>query len=472
MRSTTLRSLSLWVLAPLAVAAYTPFDLDVDIPEGTPFDTIKMPKETPTGSRPNDTSTAGVPAKPSPDGKRGETVAEDPKKVPPPKPPTGLPGVSAPSTIDYENHLKWAPKDDKVLRQYEDRPDVSTGAGAPAAPVKWEFKEWPPNVPQGLYVYGVTRFLMVMLHPAMVSERELTEYLIEMGYTGRYAASATVGEKRLERMTKTVMDDVGPMIDALPAKPTGEVAQRVYLDLLTRYPYEAGFGSYILSQPTEVTLPILLGILKTQRHPFLVRNAVFILRCFNNPEVVPALRNVLLKMPDKVVRNRALAALVRWQDEEIVNWLCTQLGGPDVPFRSYALWALGRIGSPAAVEKLIAATKQFANDREFLWAAIPALGWIGENAVGDKKQKVVDFLIALRPALAGIPDPTPYDGQYTQVRTPDPANVTPKILQQRLDMALARSGHGPSRDAVKGWNLGDVIKCNLEYFRETQAKIK
>ncbi|MGH7340017.1 MAG: HEAT repeat domain-containing protein, partial [Candidatus Rokuibacteriota bacterium] len=403
------------------------------------------------GSRPNDTSTAGAPVRPAtPEGKRGETVAEDPKKAPPPKPPVGLPGVSAPSTVDYENHLKWNPKDDKVLRKYEDNPDVATGAGAVLPPVKWEFKEWPPSVPQNLYVYGITRFLMVMLHPAMVSERELTEYLIEMGYTARYAASATVGEKKLERMTKTVMDDVGPMIDALPAKPKGDAAQRVYLDLLTHYPYETGFGAWILSQPSEVTMPILFDIIKKERHPFLVRNAVFILRCFNNPEVVPVLRNLLLKTPDKVIRNRALAALVRWQDEEIVEWLCKQLGGADVPFRSYVLWALGRIGSPAAVEKVIAATKAFANDREFLWAALPALGWIGEKALGDKKKKVEEFLIALRPALATIPDPTPYDGQYTAVRAPDPANVTPKLLEQRLVMALARTGHAQSRDAVKG----------------------
>src|SRR5262245_23128389 len=103
MRTMPWRSLALWVLTPLAVAAYTPFDLDVDIPEGTPFDTIKIPKETPTGSRPNDTSTAGAPVRPATEGKRGETVAEDPKKAPPPRPPQGLPGVSAPSTVDYEN---------------------------------------------------------------------------------------------------------------------------------------------------------------------------------------------------------------------------------------------------------------------------------------------------------------------------------------------------------------------------------
>ncbi len=453
-----------------------PVDLDVDVPTGTPFDTIKMPNETPTGGTRQGVASRGTPARPVPatpgsGGGSGATVAEDPKKVPPPTPPAGLPGIGAPSTVDWPNHLKWAPNDKNVLRQMDDRPDVATGTPPAGEPVKWEFKDWPPSVPNSMYVYCLARYLMVMLHRPMVSEREQTQFLIEMGYPARYAGTACVQEKELEAMAKAVMEAEGPMMDQPPAKPAGEVAQRVYLDLLARYPYDSGFGSYILSQPSAVTLPVLLNILKTQRHPFLVRNAVFILRCFNNPEIVPVLRSLLTKTQDKVIRNRALAALVRWQDEEIVPWLTKQLAGPDVGFKSMVLWALGRIGSPLAIDAVIGFTKATLSDRESLWAAIPALGWLGEAAVGDKRKKVEDFLLAIRPAVAGIADPPGYDGRYSALKNPDPPNANKTILDQRLTMALARSGNAAAIDTVKRWTATDVLKPNQDYYQETLKRL-
>src|SRR5688500_8535553 len=261
--------------------AFAPVDLDVDIRTGNPFDTLKMPTSTPTGGTRNSVESKGSPVRPATPvppksgGGPGATVAEDPKKVPPPKPPLGLPGISAPSTVDWPNHLKWSPNDKNILRSFdEEKPDIATGTpgGPPAGePVKWEFKDFPPNVPNNIYVYCMARYLMVLLHRPMVSEREQIEFLIEMGYPGRYAGTACVQEKELEAMAKTVMDAEGPMLEMPPAKPQGEVAQRVYLDLLTRYPYDSGFGSYILSQPSEVTLPVLLSIIKSGRHPLLVR---------------------------------------------------------------------------------------------------------------------------------------------------------------------------------------------------------
>jgi hypothetical protein len=458
-------------------AALTPSDLDVDIPPGTPFDTIKMPAETPTGGTREGVASKGSPVRPpatvpGAGAGSGATVAEDPKKVPPPKPPLGLPGIGAPSTVDWPNHLKWAPNDKNVIREMNERPDVETGVPPAGEPVKWEFKDWPPSVPNSMYVYCLARFLMIMLHRPMVSEHESVEFLIEMGYPARYTGTACVQEKELEAMAKAVIEAEGPMPDRPPAKPAGEVAQRVYLDLLAKYPYDSGFGSYILSQPSAVTLPVLTKIVQTQKHPFLVRNAVFILRCFNNPEVVPVLRTLLTKTQDKVVRNRALAALVRWQDEDIVPWLTKQLAGPDASFKSYVLWALGRIGSPLAIDAVIGFTKASLADREALWAAIPALGWLGESALGDKKQKVEDFLVSIRPAVAAIPDPPGYDGRYSAVKTPDPANAARTVLEQRLVMALARCGRAAEVEVVKKWTTADVLKPSHDYLAETQKKLR
>src|SRR5437016_10712502 len=158
MKATT-AFLGLLLAAGLA-GAFTPADLDVDVPTGNPFDTLKMPTTTPTGGTRSGVETRGAPVKPaapapSPAGGAaagaGATVAEDPKKKPPPKPPMGLPGIGAPSTVDWPNHLKWNPNDKSVLRTFDDKPDVATGTpGAPAEPVKWEFKDFPPSVPNNI----------------------------------------------------------------------------------------------------------------------------------------------------------------------------------------------------------------------------------------------------------------------------------------------------------------------------------
>ena len=221
-----------------------------------------------------------------------------------------------------------------------------------------------------------------------------------------------------------------------------------------------------------MTLPILLTIIKTQKHPFLVRNAVFILRCFDNREVVPVLRTLLMKTPDKVIRNRALAALVRWQDDEIVDWLLKQLGGPDASFKSYVLWALGRIGAPVAIDKVIAFVKTNVGDRETLWSAIPALGWLGEAAPDDKKQKVADFLLSIRGLAGSIAEPAGYDGRYSALKNPDPAKASSAILDQRIVMALARCGRSAEIETVKKWTSSDVLRPNRDYYEETIKKLK
>ena len=178
-----------------------------------------------------------------------------------------------------------------------------------------------------------------------------------------------------------------------------------------------------------------------------------------------------MKTQDKVIRNRALAALVRWQDDQIVDWLEKQLGGPDVSFKSYALWALGRIGAPVSIDRIIAYAKA-TPDRETLWAAIPALGWLGEGAPPDKKQKIVDFLTALRNTAATIGDPAGYDGRYSALKNPDPANANKTILDQRITMSLARCGQAASMETVKKWTSSDVLRPNRDYFEETQKKLQ
>ncbi len=480
MAGSFVRTIALVSIAALA-AAFTPYDLDIEPLTGCPFDCIKAPKETPTGGRANDTSTGGGGNKP-PSGEKpkpgdptkpGETVAENPYKKPPPKPPSGLPGISVPTTIDYQAHLGWKPKDDLVDFQDPMKGATATGPYRPEKPPeKWDTDYYPPQVPNDIYVYAVCRYLMVMLHPAMVNERELTQFLIEMDYPAHYAATACKHEPQLKRMATEVMDGVGPMAKTPPNKPAGDVAVKVWMDLLSRYCYEANFGLYILSQPTEQTLPVILDIVKNQKHPFLVRNAAFVLRCYNTPDVVPVLRD-MIKSPDKVIRNRALAALVRWQDGESVDWLAKQLDCKELSFRNYVVWALGRIGTPNAIDPVVKAVQAQAKDDEFLWTAIPSLAWLGENALGDKKKKIEDLLVQLGPIAAQVQDPPGWKGTGIRAtKGPDPANARSKILGQRLRFALARMGRQSEREATLRMTEAEVLMPNREFWKETLEKIK
>ena len=120
---------------------------------------------------------------------------------------------------------------------------------------------------------------------------------------------------------------------------------------------------------------------------------------------------------------------------------------------------------------MVAYTKANAADRETLWAAIPALGWLGEVAPPDKKQKIVDFLLALRNAVAGVADPPGYDGRYSALKNPDPANANRTILDQRIVMSLARCGHAAEIDLVKKWASSDVLRPNRDFYEETTKKL-
>ena len=67
--------------------AFAPVDLDVDVPTGNPFDTLKMPTSTPTGGTRGGVESKGGVVRPStpvpvpgPGGGPGATGAEVPKK--------------------------------------------------------------------------------------------------------------------------------------------------------------------------------------------------------------------------------------------------------------------------------------------------------------------------------------------------------------------------------------------------------
>ncbi len=407
-------------------------------------------------ARPRPDTADGDPAEPSP--RAGATVA---MKAPPPKPPSNLPGVQAPTTVDYQQHLKWEPKDDLVDWKAPTAtgappppPDTYSGpdapkAAPPAAAQAWAQLKYPPAVPNLLYEYTVTRFLMVMLRKPELSESELTQFLIEIGEPAYSAATACKGESRLKGMAEYVMKHVGPMVRQPPAKPGSVTEQAVYADLLGRHPYEPEFGRWILAQPAGDTLPVLTKIVAGSSHPFLVRNAVFILRCYNNPEVVPVLRKAMMTTRDPVVRNRALVGLVRWADPGMTDWLVKQIKTGD-SFRTMAVWALSRCGSIDKLGEILKSAEAIEPDGEYLMSALPALSWLAKSAPAKDKEKVVKFLHRVKDAAPGIQEPALWtEKPPMNTVLPVPPKGRQQILETECRVGLALLGEKPHADWMR-----------------------
>ncbi len=415
---------------------------------------------------PRPAASDGEPAEPSPHA--GTTVA---MKAPPPKPPTSLPGIAAPTTVDYQQHLEWEPKDDLVdwkaptpTGAPPPPPDTYSGPDAPKDPKAaaaaagaqaWAKLAYPPSVPQNLYEYTVTRYLMVMLRKSELSESELTQFLIEVGEPAYSAATACKGEARLKAMAEYVMKHVGPMVRQLPPAPKTATEQAVYADLLGRHPYEPEFGRWILAQPAGDTLPVLKKIVEGSSHPFLVRNAVFILRCYNNPEVVPVLRKAMTTTRDPVVRNRALVGLVRWADPGMTDWLVKQMKTGD-SFRTMAVWALARCGSVDKLGAILQAAEAIEPDGEFLMSALPALSWLAKSAPEKDKEKVVKFLHRVKDGADAIQEPPLWDAtkdgkprDFMKTVQPIPSRDRKKIIETECRVGLALLGEKPHADWMR-----------------------
>jgi hypothetical protein len=466
----------------LLLAVFLPTDLDVDVPAGSPLDGVKVPTETPRKG-PVATPTKREPARP------GETVVEEPSKPEPGRPvslPRKLPGITTVATPDYAGHLRWTP-DPKSTEERPARAAEATGGGGglkkpgsdpaepPAAP--WDMSCYPPRLSRALYEYVIARFLMVLLHPSQVGSAEMLEFLIETGDAAYVAATACRAD--LPDFAKEVIAAVEGLPARPPEKPAAALEQMVVMDLVACSPYEPEFAGRILAKPAETTLPVLLSLIRKEPHPLVVRNAVFLLRCYDDPAVLPVLREQM-KGSDRVCRNRAVVALARWKDEASVEWLCAQLAGRDRTFRSMAAWALGRIGSAAALEPLIAAAK--TDETDLLWAAVPALGRVADALAPAARKTLVEALKAIEKRARSAKDEAV--PKELVVMQPDPGGIQGEILVQRVRIAQARAGvesamqwmkdQGPQKPEPPKAPGGGVIRnsarvhrANVDFFNET-----
>lgn len=416
----------MWIRA-LAFSLFllpSPRDLDVGVPPGSPLSFVRIPVESPRAER-KAVSTG-------PRRGPGQTVTTALDRVP--RKPVPL---SRPLTLDFGGHLRWKPKDPRGTA------GTPTGGG--------RLPGYPPLYPQSLYVHCASFFLMVMLHEDEVSPREIMCYLVELGEPAAYAATAVVGEQSLKPMAEYVLQSAGGVPSWAPRiRSRLEIDKRIATELILAFPYEDRFGEEFLKLPGRVSVPSLVKVSAMRGHSFLTRNCVYALRLFDEEEVLPVLRKHL-KSKDRVVRNRALAALIRWQDREIVKWLIDQLDSPDKPFRSYALFALGRIGDRRGVSAIARMTRRYAGDWEFLWGALAALarlrdsgkevttllekipGLLGRMPLPDKRRKILSERVRIVRAYGGNP------GEQAWMRTARVEEANRKLVEEWLEIERNRA---------------------------------
>ena len=405
-------------------------DLDVGVPAGSPLDFVRIPVSTESMIR-RDVATPSRKG-----GGPGVTQAKV-EHV-----PLTLPSLSRPLTLDFANHLRWRP---------------SKAPGTPTGAMRGKLAGYPPAYPQSLYHHCISHFLMLKLHPDKVSPREVLSYLIEIGEPAAHAATAIRGEsKALQAMAKYVWSAAGLLPVSPPRGPfKSDVDKGVAAELVVAFPYGPDFGGDFLKLPPASAVATLSELARSTRHRFMARNALFSLRLYDHPSALPVLRD-LLKSRDKVVRNRALAALIRWRDPDVVPWLILQLSATDLPFRSYALHALGKIGDRRAVEPILRRLKRSGQDWEFVWGALAALARIRDRSPEvletlDKVEKVLPLMrlvrvrrtilqerVRIARAYLGDPDEQDWLGIGVYVQPANQRLAKEWIETERRKMKLAR----------------------------------
>ncbi|MFH1228440.1 MAG: HEAT repeat domain-containing protein [Planctomycetota bacterium] len=245
---------------------------------------------------------------------------------------------------------------------------------------------------------------------------QLSEYLIEIGQPSllitqtlrkylAYLASKKPPKKGTAIPGQIVAECVEKAIDVPALQPASRAltATDYFVTMINRLIVEELSKDYYYQSNTsfarrlrtlgEPIIPSLIEAAKNNGHSLIRHNAVSLLSFYDTPDIRPALRE-LLKSPDKVTRNRALIALINKEDIDIVPFLIETLKtGNDPYFKTFAAYALGQLKDKRAVKPLLDYINSEPNNTDILWAALPALGKIGDNSesVIQTLKRIVDL---------------------------------------------------------------------------------
>ncbi len=172
-----------------------------------------------------------------------------------------------------------------------------------------------PYVTDGLYWANMASLLRLMMHPQLVSEKELIVHLVEIGEPLIEVLDNSVSEKslvpaskKIRKMVTAPTGDAGP----LPGKTPRETMMKRFLaeELATTYPYdpEGGFGQrfYLFSDEVE---PYLIEYAQKHTGSFVRRNAVSAVGRYRSDRAMTALGQLAATTKDPVVLMRSLAAV-------------------------------------------------------------------------------------------------------------------------------------------------------------------
>ncbi|MHC4899634.1 MAG: HEAT repeat domain-containing protein, partial [Planctomycetota bacterium] len=377
------------------LATSTPVDLDVGIPPGSPvswarrFPTITpggplFPKTGVAKEATADKAGRGAPKDPGkgkykdPDGRRiGPTVTQSPTVDMDVRMSSSF-GVVRIITWDLAGHLPWVAR-----RRTAAKSGPKTGVGSGKAPPL-------PWVNDGLYWANTASLLRFLLHPQLVSEKELIAHLAEVGEPILAVLDNAVAEEALEPICKKLRKMItAPRAAAKPlpgATPRETMLKRFLADeLVGVYPYdpEGGFGQRFLLWADEFE-PLLADYLEHE-DSFLRRNAAAGLSRYRTDAAMRALADVAAKTTDQVLLMRALAAVGGYRSLRKPGKLIERLENTKDPIEQIALVvALGRMGAGEAVPLLLKLGS--TRDSDLLQAVLAALVRI-YHAGGDMEVK-------------------------------------------------------------------------------------
>lgn len=460
-------------LAASALGDDRSYDLDVSLPPGTPLEWAReMRVATPSGRGMVPTlaprSSDAPPPKPTPPPNGPKETSEGPQ-TPPPEPDEPIPpGQTVAAGLDYGaadpfayariltqdivGHLRWT-----VPTPGTTRPDVRSTDGGDG---DWSY---PPLPSDTLYWFSLAAYLRRMLHPSLISEAELIEFLTELGEPALIVSSLATNEPSIADLVREVKKRVTPLPSGAPKVRQGRttfesmVFRLATEELTSSYMFELNpyFAWRTLSLGNKA-YPALVA-LSRDPHTFLARNATALLGGSSHSGSSAELLKLAQETKDPVVRARAVSALIRRKYFPAADLFLEMAKSDDRAARARGLYGLGMLGDPKHAGTVLAVADRHQKDSDVLWAAVPALA----RMAPDRKD-VKDFLASLRKRIEdGWPDVFGDENAKMRPDAPDPPGTRAVVIWQMTLLAQARMGDKDALDEVH-----KVIKQGPEFVKK------
>ncbi len=413
--------------AAAAIAVPRWFDLDVAIPPGSPLDWSRSIPVTGSGGG----SVFTAPRRPVSEGTRvSPSTAQLPVRL-----PAGSDLLRI-LTVDLTFEIPWVAEHEFPRATF-----VLTGAKRPA--------DLPP-IGRAAYWAALAPLLRMQLHPSQVSTAETLAHLLEIGEAAIPAIEAAMSEKALAGDCKWLLDQIGDASPIAPkvllgptpearlgSTPEAAMLQRFVVDELTAgHPFDptSEFGRRLLWFGDAFASAV--ASYTNHPHPFLRRNAVFLLGRLEGTTATNALLETATGSRDPVARIRAISAISRRKRSVDAQRLADALprAGSDAEWVAlvHALGSLGDARTAVAIRKSLGGRL----DSDLLLAALSALAQI---PVSDADEAQWKWLQGVSVNLRGDPSRFRVERAGVKADIPDTSDLRARMLRQLCLLALART---------------------------------